>query len=201
MSNGKKGNKKFSKQDLTKADMHGQNLRFADFRGAILVEANLSEADLTEADLREADLKGADLRKANMQGAFIRDANLRGADLSSAINLAAIDVDSSYIDKDTRFPPNVQVKWKTDREYTCKEFVQREKNGRREGDRRMQNKGRIWGDRRKKADRRTEEDRRGLAKKTSDKNKDTRKKVKKLHPKKSRFFPYPGKFLFPSFNI
>ena len=96
MSNGKKGNKKFSKQDLTKADMHGQNLRFADFRGAILVEANLSEADLTEADLREADLKGADLRKANMQGAFIRDANLRGADLSSAINLAAIDVDSSY---------------------------------------------------------------------------------------------------------
>ena len=121
-------NLKFAKKDLSNVDMHGQDLRFADFRGATLINSNLSETNLTEADLREADCQGADLRKANMQGTFLRDANLRGADLSFVTNLLAIDVESAYIDKETKFPTYIQIKWKSEREYSCKDILPREKS-------------------------------------------------------------------------
>ena len=157
------GNLKFAKRDLTKVDMHGQDLRFADFRGATLIKANLSETNLTEADLREADCHGADLRKANMQGTFLRDTNLRSADLSLVTNLLAIDVESAYIDKETKFPTYIQIKWKSEREYSCKDILPREKNGRRAKERRFKDKARLWGNRRKASERRMEEDRRAAA--------------------------------------
>jgi len=171
------GNLKFANKDLSKADMHGQDLRFADFRGATLIKANLSETNLTEADLREADCQGADLRKANMQGTFIRDANLRSADLSFVTNLLAMDVESAYIDKETKFPTYIQIKWKSEREYSCKDIIPREKSGRREIERRFKDKARLWGNRRKASERREEEDRRTIAKKLKEK-KDKTKKVK-----------------------
>ncbi len=154
------GGLNFSKQDLAKADFQGKNLRFANFRGANLREANLSEADLFEADLREADLKGADLRGANLKEAFLRDANLRGANLSFATNLCCVDVESAYIDKDTKFPTSIKVTWQSERKYVCHEIKKRKKSGRRETCRRFKDKGRLWGDRRNSPERRLEQDRR-----------------------------------------
>ncbi len=176
------GNLKFAKQDLSEVDMHGQDLRFADFRGATLIKANLRETNLTEADLREADCQGADFRKANMQGTFLRDANLRGADLSLVTNLLAIDVESAYIDKEAKFPTYIRIKWKSEREYSCKDIIPREKSGRRERERRFKDKSRIWGNRGKSSERRKEEDRRASAKKLKEK----KAKDKKLKGEKKK---------------
>ena len=104
-----------------------------------------------------------------MQGTFLRDANLRGADLSLVTNLLAVDVESAYIDKVSTFPSYIQIRWKSDREYTCKDIIPREKSGRREKGRRFKDKSRLWGNRRKSSDRRAEEDRRAAAKKLKDK--------------------------------
>jgi len=152
----------FYKKDLQKADFKGQNLGLANMRGANLEEADLSGANLKEADLREANLKGADLSGANMDGTFLRDANLRGADLSSATHLCSLDIESAYIDKKTKFPTYIKVKWISEREYTCKEFQKRSKSGRRHHDQRVKDKGRLWGNRRSVEERRLEADRRGL---------------------------------------
>lgn len=157
----------FSKKDLKKADFKGQNLGFANMRGADLEEADLSEANLKEADLREANLQGANLKGANMDGAFLRDANLRGADLNSAKHLCCVDIESAYIDRDTKFPSYIKVRWKTEREYICKEFQKRSKSGRRHHDLRVKDKGRLWGNRRSQDERRVEQDRRGIGLKTA----------------------------------
>ncbi|MFT4578425.1 MAG: hypothetical protein ACI9UO_001247 [Nitrospinales bacterium] len=71
------GNLKFSIKDLSKVDMHGQDLRFAD--------------------------------------------------LSFATNLLAIDVESAYIDKETKFSTYIEIKWKSEREYSSKDILPREK--------------------------------------------------------------------------
>lgn len=155
----------YSKQDLQKADFKGKNLSFANMRGADLREANLSEANLCEADLREANLVKADLRGANMDGTFLRDANLRGANLSFVTHLCCVDIQSAYIDEDTKFPSYIKLRWKTKREYTCKEIQKRSKSGRRHHDRRLKDKGRLWGNRRGSPERRIDQERRGLAKK------------------------------------
>jgi hypothetical protein len=152
----------FSKKDLQNADLKGKNLALANMRGANLEKADLSEANLKEADLREANLKGAKLREANMDGTFLRDANLRGADLSFATHLCCVDIESAYIDKDTKFPTYIKIQWKTERQYVCKEFQKRSKSGRRHHDRRVKDKGRLWGNRRTVAERRLEQDRRGI---------------------------------------
>ncbi|MGT3185612.1 pentapeptide repeat-containing protein [Yersinia enterocolitica] len=70
--------------DLRGADLCGADLRGADLRGADLSDANLRGANLRGANLRGADLSGADLSDANLSGADLRCANLRCADLSGA---------------------------------------------------------------------------------------------------------------------
>jgi hypothetical protein len=152
----------FSKKDLQKADFKGKNLGLANMRGADLQGADLTEANLKEADLREANLKGANLYGANMDGTFIRDANLRGANLSFATHLCCVDIESAYIDKDTKFPTYIKIEWKTERKYICKEIQKRSKSGRRHHDKRVKDKGRLWGNRRGNDDRRLELDRRDI---------------------------------------
>ncbi|HHK8120998.1 TPA: pentapeptide repeat-containing protein [Serratia marcescens] len=70
--------------NLRGANLYGANLRGADLRGANLYGADLCGADLRGADLRDADLCGANLRGANLYGANLRGANLRGANLYGA---------------------------------------------------------------------------------------------------------------------
>lgn len=152
----------FSKKDLQKADFKGKNLAYANMRGANLEEADLTEANLKEADLREANLQGANLSRANMEGTFLRDANLRGANLSFATHLCCVDIESAYIDKETKFPAYIRIGWKTERKYTCKEIQKRSKSGRRHHDQRVKDKGRLWGNRRSNDERRVEVDRRGI---------------------------------------
>ena len=152
----------FSKKDLQQADFKGQNLAFANMRGADLQEADFSKANLKETDLREANVTGAKLNGANMDGTFLRDANLRGEDLSSATHLCCVDIESAYIDKDTKFPTYIRIGWKSYRKYTCKEIQKRSKSGRRHHDQRVKDKGRLWGNRRADDERRLEVDRRGI---------------------------------------
>ncbi|HHK8374363.1 TPA: pentapeptide repeat-containing protein [Serratia marcescens] len=70
--------------NLRGANLYGANLRGADLRGANLYGADLCGADLRGADLRDADLCGANLRGANLYGANLRGADLRGANLYGA---------------------------------------------------------------------------------------------------------------------
>ena len=86
--------------------------------------------NFTEADMREANLQGVDLTGANLDGAFLRDANLRGANLSSVTNITCMDIESAYIDKETKFPKSIRIKWRSDREYVCMEIHDRNKKGR-----------------------------------------------------------------------
>ena len=167
-------NLNYAKKDLQMADFKGKNLAFANMRGADLQEADLREANLKEADLREANLKGADLSRANMDGAFLRDANLRGANLSFAQHLCCVDIESAYIDKDTKFPVYIRIGWKSERQYTCKEIKKRSKSGRRHHDRRIKDNGRLWGNRRSSSERRIEPDRRGLEKKDKGSDKEVK---------------------------
>ena len=158
----KPGNSKYSQQDLRKADLKGQDFYMADLRMVNLSEANLSDANLSEADLREANLQNANLTGANLDGSFLRDANLRGADLSLATNISCVDIESAYIDKETKFPASIRIKWKSDRKYVCIEIHDRNKKGRRETGRRVKDKGRLFGNRRESCDRRDEIDRREI---------------------------------------
>jgi uncharacterized protein YlaI len=162
-------------KDFRKADLTGKNFRMADLRGADLREANLSKSNLTEADLREADLQGADLTGADLDGAFLRDANLRGANLTSVTNIFCVDIESAYIDKETKFPASIRIKWKSDRKYVCIEIHDRNKKGRRETGRRVKDKGRLFGNRRESCDRRDEIDRREIQAKKKKPQKGTNK--------------------------
>ncbi|HHH1595514.1 TPA: pentapeptide repeat-containing protein [Yersinia enterocolitica] len=72
------------RENGSRADLRGADLRDADLCGADLRDADLRGADLCGANLRGADLRGADLRNADLCGADLRDADLRGADLRGA---------------------------------------------------------------------------------------------------------------------
>jgi len=70
--------------DLQGTDLHGAYLTDANLSGACLIDANLSGAILRDADLSYANLHGADLRGAYLHGADLRGTNLRGTNLSGA---------------------------------------------------------------------------------------------------------------------
>jgi hypothetical protein len=72
----------------------GANLRNSDLRGADLRGAVLIAADLTDSDLRWCDVLGLDLR----------DATVDGADLSEAIYLTQVQVNSAKGNAETRLP-------------------------------------------------------------------------------------------------
>ncbi|GAB3660489.1 hypothetical protein GCM10027589_22220 [Actinocorallia lasiicapitis] len=66
-----------SMMDLSRAKLHGADLR----------EANLSMTCLDGGKLHGADLRGADLREADLRGADLRGADLSGANLEGAVGL------------------------------------------------------------------------------------------------------------------
>ncbi|MBT3433470.1 MAG: pentapeptide repeat-containing protein [Nitrospinaceae bacterium] len=92
------------RMQLTRANLEGSVLR-----AARLVMADITLANLAGADLRWANLEGASLLKTNLAGADLEGAdlyktNLRGVDLSRTIRLAQEQVDSAYIDENTKLP-------------------------------------------------------------------------------------------------
>ncbi|HEB1980096.1 TPA: pentapeptide repeat-containing protein [Yersinia enterocolitica] len=72
------------RENGSRADLRGANLRGADLCGANLYGADLCGANLRGADLCGANLYGADLCGANLRDANLRDANLRDANLRDA---------------------------------------------------------------------------------------------------------------------
>ena len=120
-----------SKNNLRGADLSHAKLMNADLRGADLTEADLSfsylmKADLTEAKLSAADLSyavicEADLRGADLGDADLTDTYLHGADLSEVSNLTAEQVESAYIDKETKFPKYLEVEWISDKAFVCRD--------------------------------------------------------------------------------
>ena len=93
----------------------------------VLLGLNLCEADLSELDLTGVNLQGANLKGANLEGAFLFETNLTGAylsnaNLSGAINLTCWQIASvSEIDKNTKFPDYLTVKYLSENKWTCKE--------------------------------------------------------------------------------
>jgi len=53
------------------------------------------------------------------------DANLKGADMSNVINLTCQQLQSARIDRTTRLPDYITLKWRSDTEYNCGDRVQR----------------------------------------------------------------------------
>ncbi len=98
------GDARFEQSWLHKAHLERADLTRAQFDGTMLREAFLNNADLTDADFQAADLRGADLT-----GAVLARTNFEGADLRDAIGLAQLtqeQIDQTYMDDETRVPPN-----------------------------------------------------------------------------------------------
>ena len=120
-----------SKDNLQGMDLSYAKLMKANLRNADLSEADLSFSYLMRADLTEANLSGADLtssvisegilKKANLEDAELEDAFLHGADLSEALNLTPDQIESAYIDKDTKMPKYIEVIWVSDTGFSCRE--------------------------------------------------------------------------------
>jgi uncharacterized protein YjbI with pentapeptide repeats len=70
--------------DLSRANLHGVDLRGAWLHLTTLNGANLSQGDLSGCDLRRVDLGGANLSGAKLSGADLGWAKLSGADLVEA---------------------------------------------------------------------------------------------------------------------
>jgi uncharacterized protein YjbI with pentapeptide repeats len=96
--------------NLSGANLGGANLWKANLWKANLSGANLSGANLSGACLFEADLRETDLREADLFGANLGNAELREADLSKSKNLTQNQIDSVFIDKDTKLPDGLKAK-------------------------------------------------------------------------------------------
>jgi uncharacterized protein YjbI with pentapeptide repeats len=120
----------------SKDNLRGMDLSYAKLMKANLQNADLSEADLSfsylmRADLTEANLSGADLtssiisegilKNANLEDAELEDAFMHGTDLSGAINLTPDQIESAYIDKETKVPEYIEINWTSDTGYSCRE--------------------------------------------------------------------------------
>jgi uncharacterized protein YjbI with pentapeptide repeats len=84
-------------RDLTGLDLAGKDMRRADLRNAMLFNACLIGTDLSHADLR-----GADLRAADPRGARLQD-----ADLTGALFLTQMQIESALGNKRTKLPKSV----------------------------------------------------------------------------------------------
>ena len=120
-----------SKDNLRGMDLSYSKLMKANLQNADLSEADLSFSYLMRADLTEANLSGADLtssvisegilKQANFEDAELDEAYLHGADLSGALNLTPDQVESAYIDRDTKVPEYIEINWTSETGFTCKE--------------------------------------------------------------------------------
>jgi uncharacterized protein YjbI with pentapeptide repeats len=113
---------------LDSADLSGVDLSDADLIGANLVGANLADVELSHAHLVEANLAGANLSDANLSGASLSDANLDSTQLSGAIlynarlndsrleraylreaiDLTLEQIESAWINEQTRLPEDLE---------------------------------------------------------------------------------------------
>jgi uncharacterized protein YjbI with pentapeptide repeats len=89
--------------DLGRAKLKGTNLWHADLSGTNLWQADLIETDLRKANLVKANLREAKLNRANLSAADLSHANLSGADLREAkLNWAKIsgaDLSKAYLNE------------------------------------------------------------------------------------------------------
>ncbi|MBC8870657.1 MAG: pentapeptide repeat-containing protein [Planctomycetes bacterium] len=90
--------------DLSRADLTRAYLPWADLRHANLLESNLTGVDLREADLAEAKLTRARLIGADISAANLTRTDLRGTDLTAVKNLRPQQIDSAFIDSETKLP-------------------------------------------------------------------------------------------------
>jgi uncharacterized protein YjbI with pentapeptide repeats len=113
---------------LDSADLSGADLSDADLIGANLACANLADVELSHAHLVEANLAGANLSDANLSGASLSDANLDSTQLSGAIlynarlndsrleraylreaiDLTLEQIESAWINEQTRLPEELE---------------------------------------------------------------------------------------------
>ena len=107
---------KLMKANLRKADFSEADLSFSYLMQADLSEANFAKADLSYAVISEAVLTGANLEEADISEAF-----LHGVDMSGVLNLTAEQIESAYIDRDTKFPEYIQITWTSENAFTCSE--------------------------------------------------------------------------------
>ncbi len=106
---------------LMKANLHEADFSEADLSFSYLLQADLSKADFSKADLSYAVISEATLKGANMEEADLSEAFLHGADMSEVLNLTAEQVESAYIDRDTKVPKYIQISWISDNAFTCTE--------------------------------------------------------------------------------
>ena len=79
--------RKYGRNCLQGADLHGADLNCTDLSGANLRRTDLSHADLSGANLSHADLYRTDLSHADLTNAELSYANLTDADLTDATHL------------------------------------------------------------------------------------------------------------------
>ena len=83
-------------RNLTKAYLHGANLRQASLYSTNLTDADISQADMSNATLTSANLTGADLSQSNLSQTYLSNANLTGVNLHQA-NLSSAYLDSANL--------------------------------------------------------------------------------------------------------
>ncbi len=104
---------------LMEAELPNAKLSEADLSSTYLIRANLSEADLTGADLSNAVFAEANLKGANFSEAEMMDTWLNGADLTGAVNLTCDQVEEANIDRETKLPDYIEIKWNDNGTYNC----------------------------------------------------------------------------------
>jgi len=93
------------KYDKVPLDLRYTHLEWADLREAHLEGAVFWGAHLEMAVLDKAYLQGAQLLVANLEGAFLHEAHLEGVDLSWAVGLTQVQIDSASGNEWTKLPP------------------------------------------------------------------------------------------------
>lgn len=103
--------------DFRDADLSEARLLCANLENAVLWQANLrgvdgegaylDGADFTNADLRESRFVAVDFGRANLRNAQLNDADLRGADLRQTADLSAEQLETAWIDGDTKLPDHL----------------------------------------------------------------------------------------------
>ena len=86
----------------------------ANFKHAILKSTRFVKAKLGDADFR-----GAQFIDCDFSGAELIEAKFQGVDLSSVKNISAEELQSAFIDNETKVPDYIKVNWKSEDTYEC----------------------------------------------------------------------------------
>jgi len=109
LSNARLNHAVLLRANLSKASLCNARLPFAKLSKAELMEADLTGASFVGANFSHASLYSVDLSKSKFEGtdftgADISKATLTGANLSHAIGLDQVQVDSAIVDRHTKLP-------------------------------------------------------------------------------------------------